>query len=526
MLSTALKNSLAFARPQALRPFLAGAVCPQQTVPMSTTPNPRGLGEQSTNPLADEHSFVDCVSDYFDTAAQHTTHAAPILREIKLCDTSFSFRFPLKRADGSVEQIQAYRSHHSYHRRPCHGGIRFAPFVSEDDVRGLAALNTFKCSIMDVPFGGAFGGVVVDPNQYTVDELEALTRTYAMELSKKHYIGPGVDVVAPDLGTHKREMAWVTDTYSAFAPHDLNANGVATGKPLYHAGIRGIWGSVGLGVFFGLRETLSRPEVAEQVGLEPGIEGKRVIIQGIGAVGYGSAKALAANGAKIVCVLERDGFVYCEDGLDPLKLKNARKETGSILNYDGKLDRKGTDELHRCLEMDCDILIPAATGNQITRHNARSIRAKIIGEGANGPVTPWAQDILSARNVLVVPDIYLNAGGVVAEYFEWLKALSHVRFGRLSRRFGMHYMNNLVRIVEEMTGKTISERDLRYIVASGTGSEEDLVLSGLEDTMVDSFEAIYEKSQELECNFRTASYVVAIDKIAKVIKGSDTLFSP
>jgi glutamate dehydrogenase/leucine dehydrogenase len=351
---------------------------------------------------------------------------------VQLCDTSFSFRFPLKRSDGSVEQIQAYRSHHSYHRTPCHGGIRYAPFVSEDDVRGLAALNTFKCttlrvlawwfgvclvvwywfgvcswafcwfavgllvgwfvvgcfvhrvvasrkvvlcsfahvfthtlsarnarvgSIMDVPFGGAFGGVVVDPSQYSVDELEAVTRTYTMELSKKNYIGPGMDVVAPDLGTHKREMAWVADTYGAFRPQDINANAVATGKPLNHGGIRGIWEAVGLGVFFGLRETLNRPEITRQLNLEPGIAGKRVVVQGIGAVGYGTAKALQEHDAKIVCVLERDGFVYCEDGLDPMKLKQARKETGSILNYDGKVDRKGSDELHRCLELECDILV-------------------------------------------------------------------------------------------------------------------------------------------------------------------------
>ena len=337
--------------------------------------------------------------------------------------------------------MEAYRVQHSQHKTPCKGGIRFAAEVNQDEVMALAALMTYKCAIVNVPFGGGKGGIKINPRNYSAYELEKITRRYTAELMKKNFIGPGTDVPAPDYGTGEREMAWILDTYTAMHPGEIDAAGCVTGKPVSQGGVRGRREATGLGVFFGLREVCNMTDVMQKQGLAPGVEGKRVVVQGLGNVGYHSAKFFQDAGALVIGLAEFEGSIYNEKGLDIEAVFEHRKKTGSILNFPGAQNfAKNTD----ALEMDCDILIPAALENVINEDNAPRIKAKIIGEAANGPLTPEADEILMKNGVLVVPDMYLNAGGVTVSYFEWLKNLSHVRYGRMEKRFNENMNAHIV----------------------------------------------------------------------------------
>jgi glutamate dehydrogenase (NAD(P)+) len=456
-----------------------------------------------------EYSFFDAVCKSFDKAAKFTTFDAGILEQIKQCNSVLRMHFPVKIGD-KVEVIKAYRVQHSHHKLPCKGGIRFSEMVNLDEVMALSALMTYKCAIVNVPFGGAKGGITIDPKKYDVYDLERITRRYTSELVKKRFIGPGEDVPAPDYGTGEREMSWILDTYMALHPGETDALGCVTGKPITQGGVRGRKEATGLGVFYGIREVCNNLEVMARIGLTPGIEKKRVIVQGLGNVGYHAAKFFQEGGAIIVCLAEYEGSIYNEGGLDVEAVFQHRKKTGSILNFPGATNLpKNTD----ALEADCDILVPAALENVINKDNAGNVKAKIVGEAANGPLTPEADEILLAKNVLVVPDMYLNAGGVTVSYFEWLKNLSHVSYGRLERRFMENQNANILSQIESMTGNKVTD-DQRKIIVHGP-DEIDLVRSGLEDTMIKATNEIFDcwkKYPEIQ-DMRTAAFVVAINKV-------------
>lgn len=460
--------------------------------------------------MSAEYSFFNSVTKSFDKAAKFTKWDPGILEQIKECNSVYQMRFPVRMDDGRIEVIEAYRVQHSHHKTPCKGGIRFAAEVNQDEVMALAALMTYKCAIVNVPFGGGKGGIKISPSKYSVYELEKVTRRYTAELVKKNFIGPGTDVPAPDYGTGEREMAWIVDTYQSLRPGELDAAGCVTGKPVTQGGVRGRREATGLGIFYGVREVCNMPDVMEKLGLTTGLEGKRIIVQGLGNVGYHAAKFFQNAGAKIVALAEFEGAIYNNDGLDVDAVFQHRKTSGSILNFTGASNfAKNTD----ALEYDCDILIPAALENVINGDNAPRIKAKIIGEGANGPLTPEADEVFIGKGTLVIPDMYLNAGGVTVSYFEWLKNLSHVRYGRMEKRFTENMNHHILGQIEELTGKSVVDRERQFIMHGP--DEVDLVYSGLEETMITATREIMDewKRNPQIPDMRTAAFVVAINKV-------------
>ncbi len=457
------------------------------------------------------YSFFQSVERSFDKAAKFTKWDLGILEQIKACNSVYQMRFPVKRDDGSIEVIEAYRVQHSHHKAPCKGGIRFSDEVNQDEVMALASLMTYKCAIVNVPFGGGKGGIKINPRKYSEYELEKITRRYTSELVKKNFIGPGIDVPAPDYGTGSREMAWIVDTYASLKPGEIDAAGCVTGKPVTQGGVRGRTEATGLGVFFGIREVCNMPDVMAKQGLSVGIAGKTVVVQGMGNVGFYCAKFFREHGAKVIAIAEYEGAIYKEDGLHEEEVFAHRKATGSILNFPGATNLAiNTD----ALELECDILIPAALENVINGQNAPRIKAKIIGEAANGPCTPEADEIFTQNGILCVPDMYLNAGGVTVSYFEWLKNLSHVRYGRMEKKFTENLNSHILGQIEELSGKKVSDAERSFIMH---GPEEvDLVHSGLEETMIAATREIMEiwKNNPEIPDMRTAAYVSAINKVA------------
>lgn len=455
------------------------------------------------------YSFFSGVERSFDKAAKFTRFSKGILEQIKACNSILQVKFPVRIGD-QVEVIEAYRVQHSHHKLPCKGGIRFSMEVNQDEVMALAALMTYKCAIVNVPFGGGKGGIKIDSSKYTVGDLERITRRYTSELCKKNFIGPGIDVPAPDYGTGGREMSWIVDTYSSLNPNDVNAMACVTGKPISQGGVRGRVEATGLGVFFGIREACSIEEDMDKIGLSIGIKGKRIIVQGLGNVGYHAAKFCQNAGAIIVGLIEYNGAIYNDTGIDVDEAQAYRSQTGSLLNFPGAVN---IPDVAEGLEQECDILIPAALEAVIHGGNADRIKAKIIGEAANGPLTPEADVILNGKGVLVIPDMYLNAGGVTVSYFEWLKNLSHVRYGRLEKRFSENRYAEIMNSVEELTNKKMSEVERKMILRGP--DEIDLVHSGLEDTMMGSYQEIRDvwKNTDGVEDLRTAAFICAINKI-------------
>jgi glutamate dehydrogenase (NAD(P)+) len=453
--------------------------------------------------------FLSSVDNYFNKAAALTNHPQGLLNQIKVCNSVYSFQFPI-RTDNGYKVIKAWRAQHSHHKLPVKGGIRFSADANEEEVVALATLMTYKCAVVDVPFGGAKGAVQVNSKDHSVEELERITRRYTAELIKKNFIGPALDVPAPDYGTGPREMAWIADTYLAFHPEQMNALGCVTGKSVGQGGIRGRTEATGLGVFYGTREICQNKEDMASLGLETGVEGKTVVVQGLGNVGYHAAKFFTEAGSKLIGVCEYEGSIHDPKGIDLEALIAFRKETGSIMNFPGSTDL-ATREAG--LELQCDILIPAALENQITDENAPRIQAKMVVEAANGPITSAAEAILLEKGIMVVPDIYINAGGVTVSYFEWLKNLSRVRFGRIEKRFEQSAFDRILSIVENETGRKLTAEEKS--LASRGADEADLVYSGLEETMITAYHQIREVSKRPNVNdLRTAAFVSAIDKIA------------
>ncbi len=454
------------------------------------------------------YKFYEQVNKNFDKAAKYTRFDKGLLAQIKICNTIYHVTFPVRRDDGSIEVVEGWRVEHSHHKLPTKGGIRYSHKVDEDETMALAALMSYKCAIVDVPFGGAKGGVKISTREYSEAELERITRRYTFELIKKGFIGPGVDVPAPDYGTGAREMGWILDTYRQMND-DINSEASVTGKPIEQGGIRGRTEATGRGVYFGIREACDIKEDMENIGLETGIEGKTFIVQGLGNVGYHASKYMTEAGAKLVGVAEIEGSIYDRNGIDLEKLMQYRKETGSIIGFENTKELKDRDN---ALTAECDILIPAALESQITGDNAADVKAKIIAEAANGPTTADAHDILKERGALIIPDSYLNAGGVVVSYFEWLKDIQHVRYGRMSKRFDETSLKKILRVIENLSDRKFTDDELADL-AKGAG-EYDLVDSGLEETMITAYHEIREirKKHDLD-DLRTAAFINAINKI-------------
>jgi glutamate dehydrogenase (NAD(P)+) len=452
------------------------------------------------------------VSQQFDKAAALLNIHEGLLQQIKVCNCVYFIQFPV-RFGNQYHIFNGWRAEHSQHKKPTKGGIRYSEMVTQDEIMALAALMTYKCAIVDVPFGGSKGGIRLNPKDYTEQQLEKITRRYTSELIRKGFIGPGVNVPAPDLGTSEKHMAWIADTYDAFHPGGIDNLACVTGKPVSQGGIRGRREATGRGVQYALREVFRHKEDIKEIGLDGGLEGKRVAIQGFGNVGYHVAKFLdEEDGTKIVALSEIDGGIYKPDGINIKAAIEHRQETGSLRNFPGATNLKSPKDV---LEVECDLLIPAALENQITLDNVDRINTKILAEAANGPTTIRAEERLLKRGVFIIPDIYLNAGGVTVSYFEWTKNLAHMRFGRLEKRREELRYDTLISTIEQAMDAKVP-KELRRQLLHGP-EEVDLVNSGLDETMSHAYREIreaYRRRNRVE-DMRTAAYIVAIEKIAR-----------
>ncbi len=472
--------------------------------PSTTLPQPRP---------AERRNFEDNVNAYFDHAAVFCHHSKGLLDQIRVCNSVYSFAFPVRFADGSIEVVRAWRAEHSHHKLPTKGGIRFSPQVDESEVKALAALMTYKCALVDVPFGGAKGAVQIDPSRYTVEQLERITRRYTHELVRKQFIGPGIDVPAPDYGTGEREMSWIADTYGQLNTGMLEALACVTGKPVTEGGIHGRREATGRGLMFALSEACRSVEDMKALGLSVGIEGKRLVVQGLGNVGFHAARFCREQGSVLIALAEREGAIFNPAGLNEEDVFEHRRRTGSILGFPGAKDLPGSRD---ALELECDVLVPAALENVLTAENAPRIKAKIVLEGANGPTTPEADEVFRKRGMLVIPDVYANAGGGTVSYFEWLKNLSHVRLGRMDRRRQAASEMRILSAIEMATGKKFSDADRQSLVK--VTDELAIVNSGLEDTMIVAYQEIRDvlRREPKVGDLRTAAFVTAINKVAIV----------
>ena len=456
-------------------------------------------------------SMLDTFQHYFDHAAAAVRLPAHLTAQIRTCNNIYEFHFPVR--VGKVFKVfSGWRAEHSHHRKPLKGGIRYAEHVDGTEVQALASLMTFKCALMDVPFGGSKGAVRINPYTTPVELLERVTRRYTAELYWKRFIGPGINVPAPDMGTGEREMAWIADTYDALNQGGIDNFACVTGKPVSQGGIRGRTEATGRGTYYGIREACNHAEDMKALGLSLGTEGKKIVIQGFGNVGWHAAHILAKEGgAKIIAIGEWNGWLHNEDGIDLDALEAWRKETGSILKYPGA---KTHDEPATVLEVPCDILIPAALQNQITLENCDRIRCKILAEAANGPTTPGAEQRLLARGIWIIPDIYLNAGGVIVSYFEWTKNIGHIRYGRMGKRLAIARETDMINAIEHVMERSFTDSDKRLF--SKATDEIDIVRSGLEGSMVDGYREIRVvcKRKSRISDLRTAAFAVALRKVA------------
>ena len=458
-----------------------------------------------------EPSFRENVDKMFDRAAATLDLPLGLAEQIRTCNAVYQVKFGVK-IQGEYKVFSGWRAVHSEHRLPVKGGIRYADFANQQEVEALAALMSYKCAIVDVPYGGSKGALCLRPSDYTEEELEHITRRFTQELAKRSLISPGLNVPAPDMGTGGREMAWMADEYRQINPSDINGFGCVTGKPVEMGGIHGRTEATGRGVQYGLQEFFRHPEDVKHANMEGGLEGKKMVVQGLGNVGFHAAKFLSEeDGVKVTAIIERDGAIINDDGLDIEAVHHHRMENGGVKGFPGS---EHVQDGHSILEKECDILMPAALESQITQENADSIKTNLIAEAANGPLTFGADQILREKGVVIIPDAYLNAGGVTVSYFEWIKNLSHIRFGRMERRYEEAQSRGLVAAIEEATGKTLNDITKGKLIAGP--DEIDLVRSGLDDTMRGAYNHIRQIYIEREAvkDLRTASFVLAIERIA------------
>ena len=465
---------------------------------------------------ANEPTFRESVDLMFNRAVALMDLPPGLEEKIRVCNATYTVRFGV-RLRGQIKTFTGYRSVHSEHMEPVKGGIRYAPSVHQDEVEALAALMTYKCALVEAPFGGSKGGLRIDPREYDEYELEQITRRFAYELAKRDLIHPAQNVPAPDMGTGEREMSWIADQYARMNTTDINARACVTGKPINNGGIAGRVEATGRGVQYALREFFRHPEDIKKAGLSGTLDGKRVVVQGLGNVGYHAAKFLSEeDGCKVIGIIERDGALYNEAGLNVDAVRDWIVKHDGVTGYP---DARHTAEGPDVLEAECDILIPAALEGVINLTNAARIKAPLIIEAANGPITAGADDILRAKGTVVIPDMYANAGGVTVSYFERVKNLSHIRFGRMQRRQeeARHQLviDELQRLDDMLGDKWSMTPDFKQKYLRGA-DELELVRSGLDDTMriaYQSMREVWHGRDDVE-DLRTAAYIVAITKVA------------
>jgi len=457
-------------------------------------------------------SFRQSVDHMVDRAVQIMSLDPNVANAIKACASVLQVTFPVQIKD-KIEMFTGWRAVHSIHRLPSKGGIRYATSVDQMEVEALAALMTYKCAIVDVPFGGSKGGLFINPNNYSRDEMQRITRRFARELAEKGFLSPATNVPAPDMGTGQREMAWIADTYKHLNPNDINHIACVTGKPVAHGGIRGRTEATGRGIQYALQEFFRHTAEIKAAGLKGGLSGKHIIIQGLGNVGYHAAKFLSEeDDVKIIAIIEHDGIIMNKAGIQVEQAYLHKNATGSIKGFAGTTF---SPDGAKGLEMKCDILIPAALEGVIHTGNAHNIKAKLIAEAANGPVTFEADRILQKRGIAILPDAYMNAGGVIVSYFEWIRNLTHIRFGRLERRFDEARGQHIVHALESINNSPVPDWIQKELIRGA--DEFDLVRSGLDDSMRLAMQEIietYNRDNNIE-DYRTAAYVIALSKLSR-----------
>ena len=454
--------------------------------------------------------FLNSTNKLFDQALSYTEISPDLATRIRVSNSTYTINFGVK-LRSEIHTFTGWRSVHSEHFEPAKGGIRYDINASQEEVEALAALMTYKCAIIEVPYGGSKGALKINPKEWTKSEIEKITRRFAQELIKRDLIHPAQNVPAPDVGTGAEEMAWIADEYRRIHPTDINALACVTGKPTQKGGLVGRSEATGRGVQYIIREFFRHEEDYLKAGFKGGIKDKKVVLQGLGNVGYHAAKFLQEeDGCRIVCVMEHNGAILNPDGLNIEKIKSHQSEHGS---FEGCSEGKFEANTSEFLTMECDILIPAAKENVIDKTIAQDIKAKLIVEAANGPITFEADGLLNERNVTIIPDIMANAGGVAVSYFEWIRNLRHIRFGRLEKRRNAFQFDTLISAIETMTGKEMPDKFKEQFIEGA--NEIDLVRSGLDDMMREAYQKVRQSMIENDIpNLRTAAYKVALDRIA------------
>ena len=462
------------------------------------------------NQLNKKPTFLENVDMMVNETINHIKIDPNISKILKTCRSVIQLKFPVK-IKGEIEIFHGWRAVHSNHRLPVKGGIRYSTEVNQEEVEALASLMTFKCAVVDVPFGGAKGGLLIDPKKYDEESLERITKKFARELIRRGYLSPARDVPAPDMGTSQREMGWILDAYKSSRPDDINHAACVTGKSVNHGGIKGRIEATGRGVCEALKEFFRHPEEVSKAGISSNLSDQRIIIQGFGNVGLNSAKSLFENGASIIGIAEKNGGIFNEDGIEINELEKYKQDKNTILDFPNTKKIQSSKDL---LTYDCDILIPAALENAITLENVENIKAKIICEAANGPISYRADQKLKNTSKVIMPDIYANAGGVTVSYFEWIRNISHIRMGRLHKRYEEDRGEVIVKALEQISSNKLPQNLTNQLVHGA--NEDDIIASGLEDTMRASFQEILEmKSKYNLDNYRMAAYAIALKKIEK-----------
>jgi len=453
-------------------------------------------------------SFKDNVNLHVDKSAKLLNFSDDLLEHLKSTHSLIKVNVGVV-LDGKINNFTGWRAVHSEHILPTKGGLRYSETVDQDDTEALASLMTYKCAIVNIPFGGAKGGLKINPKNYTMPQLREITKAFASKLINKGFISPALNVPAPDVGTSEREMEWILETYKTLKPDDINYRGCVTGKPLHRGGIAGRTEATGRGIEEVVREIFRHEDVVKEAGLKNELKDNEIIVQGFGNVGSNLAKHLYnRDNAKIIAIGEFDGYLYNKKGIDINALIEFFQKNKSINNPKlGEFKNKPSE----LLELDCDILIPAALENAITVDNVDKIKTKLIIEAANGPVSFEADQKLFEKGVMIIPDIYVNAGGVVVSYFEWVKDISHIRFGRVEKRFQEQKILDIIDLIDKKTNTKTDFNTIKKIIHGA--DEEDLAFSGLEDSMRNAFIEIYNAKKQIKKSFRDSAYYVSLKKI-------------